>query len=172
MEFTLFRFHPTLSFTEAWCQKVLIKRTHETYGTIEGGRKHCRKCNQRWNIYAKASGADSKEEATKCAIFLHTIGEDALEVYDIFTEDEKDKLDPIISKLETYYTPKKKVTYERYIFNSCAQNSRSIVVFVTDLRSKAKTYEFGALQDSLIKDRIVCGNDGDSIRELTSGKLV
>ena len=52
-----------------------------------------RKWKQRWSLYAKASGAEEKDEATQCAIFLHTIGEEALEVYDTFTfnETEQDK---------------------------------------------------------------------------------
>ena len=36
-----------------------------------------RKWKQRWNLYVKASGANEKDEATQCAIFLHTIGDEA-----------------------------------------------------------------------------------------------
>ena len=83
-----------------------------------------RKWKQRWNLYAKASGASEKDEATQCAIFLHTIGDEALEVYDTFTftETEQDKIEPLIQKFESYCTPKKNTTYERYVFNTCAQN--------------------------------------------------
>ena len=46
-------------------------------------------------------------------------------------------------------------------------------VFVTDLRTKAKTCEFGTLRDSLIRDRIVCGIDNKNIRQqlLCNNKL-
>ena len=135
---------------------------------LEGNiAENWRKWKLRWSLYAKASGADKQEEATQCAIFLHTIGEEALEVYDTFsfTEEQKDKLVPIIEKFEAYCSPKKNTTYERYIFNSCTQNGRTIDAFVTDLRSKAKTCEFGDLQDSLIRDRIVCGIDDNNTRE-------
>ncbi len=126
-----------------------------------------RKWKLRWNLYAKASGVDKQEEETQCAIFLHTIGEEALEVYETFTftEAQQNKLDSIIAKYEAYCSLKKNTTYERYIFNSCTQNGRTIDAFVTDLRSKAKTCEFGELQDNLIRDRIVCGIDNNSIRE-------
>ena len=70
-----------------------------------------------------------------------------------------------MAKLEAYCSPKKNVTYERYLFFSCTQNGRPIDAFVTDLRTKAKTCEFGTLNDSLIKDRIVCGIDSQSVRE-------
>ena len=135
---------------------------------LEGNiAENWRKWKLRWSLYAKASGADKQEEATQCAIFLHTIGEEALEVYDTFsfTEEQKDKLVPIIEKFEAYCSPKKNTTYKRYIFNSCTQNGRTIDAFVTDLRSKAKTCEFGDLQDSLIRDRIVCGIDDNNTRE-------
>lgn len=126
-----------------------------------------RRWKLRWNLYATASGVSEKEENTQCAVFLHTIGEDALEVYEtfMFAESENNKLDPIINKFEAYCAPKKNVTYERYIFNSCKQNGRPIDVFVTDLRNKAKSCEYGTLQDSLIKDRIVCGIDNNIVRE-------
>ena len=108
-------------------------------------------------LYAKASGVDSKDEETQCPVFLHTIGEEALVVYDSFTltDAEADKIEPLVAKFEAYCSPKKNVTYERYLFFSCMQNSRTIDAFVTDLRMKVKTCEFGTLHDSLIKDRIV-----------------
>ena len=117
-------------------------------------------------LYAKASGVDSKDEETQCAVFLHTIGEEALEVYDTFTfTEEADKIEPLKAKFEVYCSPKKNVTYERYLSFSCTQNSQTIDAFVTDLRMKAKTCEFGTLHDSLIKDRIVCAIDNNSVRE-------
>ena len=58
-----------------------------------------RKWKQRWVLNAKASGVDSKDEETQCAVFLHTIGEEALEVYDTFTftDEEADKIEPMRS---------------------------------------------------------------------------
>lgn len=45
------------------------------------------------------------------------------------------------------------------------QNSRTIDAFITDLRMKVKACEFGTLHSSLIKDRIVCAIDNNSVRE-------
>ena len=126
-----------------------------------------RRWQQRWNLYAKASGAEKKDEATQCALFLHVIGDDALDVYNSFTFDdsERNKIARLIAKFEAYCSPKKNLTYERYVFNSCTQNGRPFDTFVVDLRNKAKTCEFGAMQDTLIRDRIVCGIDSNTIRE-------
>ena len=66
-----------------------------------------RKWKQRWVLYAKASGVDSKDEETQCAVLLHTIGEEALEVYDTFTftEAEENKIEPLVAKLITVDSP-------------------------------------------------------------------
>lgn len=125
------------------------------------------KWKQRWVLYAKASGVDSKDEETQCPVFLHKIGKETLEVYDTFTftDAEVDKIEPLVAKFEAYCSPKKNVTYERYLFFSYMQNSQTIDAFITDLRMKVKTCEFGTLHDSLIKDRIVCAIDNNSVSE-------
>ena len=83
--------------------------------------KNWPKWKQRWVLYAKASGVDSKDEETQCPVFLHKIGKEALEVYDTFTftDAEVDKIEPLVAKFEAYCSPKKNVTYERYLFFSC-----------------------------------------------------
>ena len=125
-----------------------------------------RKWKQRWALYAKASEVDAKDEETQCAVLLHTIGEEALQVYDTFTfAESENKIDPVVEKLDAYCSPKKNVTYEHYLFFSCSQNGRPIDVFVTDLRTKVKTCEFGTLHNSLIRDRIVCGIDNKNVRQ-------
>ena len=79
-----------------------------------------RKWKQHWVLYAKASGVDSKDEETRCAVFLRTIGEEALEVSYTFTftltDGKEDKIETLVAKFEAYCSPKKKVTYERYLF--------------------------------------------------------
>ena len=52
--------------------------------------------------YAKASDVDARGEETECAIFLHTLGEEALEQYDTFTfaESEERKIEFLITKFE------------------------------------------------------------------------
>ena len=91
------------------------------------------------------------------SLLTHNRGRGPRSVYDTFTftDAKADKIEPLVAKFEAYCSPKKNVTYERYLFFSCMQNSRTIDVFVTDLRMKVKTCEFGTLHDSLIKDRIV-----------------
>ena len=95
-------------------------------------------------------------------------GPEALEIYNAFTWDEeadKKKVDKIMKKFEAYCTPRKNVTWDRYVFNSRSQQpGERIDQYVTDLRSKAAQCEFGTLTDSLIRDRIVCGVLSDRTR--------
>ena len=153
-----------------WCQKwdnMERMKPLEPLILDENAAERWRKWKQRWNLYSKASGAVEKDEETQCAIFLHMIGDDALEIYDTFTftDEEKGKINALIGKFEEHCSPKKNITYERYKFNTCSQNGRPLDVFLVDLRSKAKTCEFGELQNSLIRDRIVCGIDNNAVRE-------
>ena len=56
-------------------------------------------------------------------------------------------------------------TSDIYLIRVYQTEEIKLDAFILDLRNKAKTCEFESLQDSLIKDRIVCGIDSNSIRE-------
>ena len=78
----------------------------KTIGTLSldgNASENWRKWKQRWNLYSVASGANNKPEATQCAIFLHTIGQEALDVYNTFTftEGDENKIDVLVEKLKT-----------------------------------------------------------------------
>ena len=60
-----------------------------------------------------------------------------------------------MAKFEAYCNPRKNVTWERHLFNNRSQlPGEPIDHFMIDLRTKAKTCEFGERTDSLIRDRI------------------
>ena len=83
----------------------------------------------------------------KCqvALFLHSISPYALKIYngmDVKLE-EACELKAIIKKFDAFSIGEPNETYERYIFNNCSQrNGESIELFVTNLRSLARTYGF------------------------------
>ena len=136
---------------------------------LEGNlSENWRKWKQRFELYLVASGTSDKEEKTKAATLLHVVGTEALEVYNTFTWDsagDEMKVEPIMAKFEAYCNPRKNVTWERHVFNTRSQlPGEPIDHFVTDLRMKAKTCEFGELTDSLIRDRVVEGVRDDSTR--------
>ncbi len=127
-----------------------------------------RRFKQRFLLYLSAIDGDRKVEKMKASLFLHVVGDEALEVYNNFTfeEGESMKLQSIMDKFEAFCIPKRNVTYERHRFFTCMQRSgETIEQYVTELRHRSKTCEFGELTDSLIKDRIVCGIPDNGLRE-------
>ena len=122
---------------------------------------------QRWSLYKLASGASTKDEAIQCAIFLHVVGSEGIDIYNTFTfaDGETDKITPLMEKFDAYCTPKKNITYERYIFNTRGQQAGETVdQYVTELKNMATTCEYGELRESLIRDRIVIGISDSTLR--------
>ena len=77
-------------------------------------------------LYLTAIGADEKSAKMKASVFLHVVGEEALEVYNNFQfQDDADKmeLDKILEKFEGYCIPKRNVTFERHRFFTCVQKT-------------------------------------------------
>lgn len=127
-----------------------------------------RQFKQRFLLYLSAIDGDRKSEKMKASLFLHVVGDEALEVYNNFTfeEGESLKLQPIMDQFEAFCIPKRNVTYERHRFFTCMQKSgETIDQYVTELKHRSKTCEFGELKDSLVKDRIVCGIPDNGLRE-------
>ncbi|KAJ8049448.1 hypothetical protein HOLleu_02204 [Holothuria leucospilota] len=75
-------------------------------------------------------------------------------------------LDIVMDKFQNYCTPKKNITYERHKFFTCIQKpGESIDQYLTILRTKSKSCDFGDLDDSLIRGRIICGIPNNALRE-------
>ena len=72
-------------------------------------------------------------------------------------EDDKKDIAKVIEKFEAFCIGKTNETFERYTFNICVQQeSETIDAYVSKLRKLAKTCNYGELEESLIRDRIVC----------------
>lgn len=148
---------------------IMDKLNHPEPLSLHGNlSENWRRWKQRFQLYLTASGTSEKDESVQSATLLHVAGEDALEVYNTFTwdnADDQNKINKIYEKFEAYCNPRKNVTYERHIFNTRNQQpDETIDHYVTDLKLKAKSCEFGTLTESLIKDRIVCGIIDDQTR--------
>ena len=80
-------------------------------------------------------------------------------------EGDDQKVSKITERFDDYCNPQENVTWERHVFNTRNQQpSETIDQYITDLKTKAKSCEFGVLTDSLIKGRIVCGITDDQTR--------
>ena len=114
----------------------------------------------------------------KCSYFLLVIGEKGREVHKTLTfttpEYETDgetrtwkrTTAELITAFKEYCSPKKNITYERHKFNTRNQGeNESIDQYVTELRILASTCEFETLKDGLIRDRIICGIQNQTMKE-------
>ena len=64
----------------------------------------------------------------------------------------------MVEKFKAHCDPQKNETYERYIFRSRVQAEQEpINQFITDIKVKAKSCNFGELADGIIRDQIVIG---------------
>ncbi len=90
-------------------------------------------------------------------------------MYNRFTfeeDDDKQNLTKIMEEFENYCNPNENITYERYKFFTCVQGDMSFSQYLTELKLRAKSCAFGQLQESLIRDRAVCGITSDIMREI------
>ncbi|XP_069106974.1 uncharacterized protein [Argopecten irradians] len=114
-----------------------------------------------WDNYEIASGLKHKTKELRNATLLTCIGPDALQIYDGLTfdnDDDKTDVDKVLDKFEKFCIGQTNETYERYLFNNRSQEQgETIDAYVAALRSLAKTCNYGALEESLIRDRIVMG---------------
>ena len=91
-------------------------------------------------------------------------------------EIEDQRKDPAVTleKMEKKCIGECNEAYERYVFSRRDQEmNESVDTYVTALRKLAKTCDYGALTDSLIRDWMVVGIDDNSTRKklLQSSKL-
>ena len=76
------------------------------------------------------------------------------------------KLAPVLHKFSEYCNPRKNITILRLkFFTYRQQEGQNFHDFVTELKKLSSECEFDNLQDSLIKDMIVCGTKDNSLRE-------
>ena len=118
---------------------------------------------QKFNLFLLASGASKKEEQVRLAMFLNFIGDEALKVYQ---KGDAKKLDVVTNKFQEYCTPRKNVVHERYMFWKLTQQpGESVDSFVTTLRLRAASCQFGDQTESMIRDRVVLGCPDRQVQE-------
>ena len=98
---------------------------------------------QRWQTCAILSQLESQPAKVQVALFLHSLADDALRVYNGFQFDNDDSertVNDIIEKCEDFAVGEVNETYERYLFNRhCQEEGEVFDKFLSDLRSLIKT---------------------------------
>ena len=66
--------------------------------------------------------------------------------------DEKDKIEPLVTRFKTYCERKRNITVIRYNFNTRNQRpGKGFESYYTELRNTVKDCEFGSLEDNLLR---------------------
>ena len=112
---------------------------------------------------------DDDNEPAKVKLFLYLIGTRGREIYETMTfanAPENRTLLMVTEAFDNYCNPKRNETVERYRFNMRNQSQDEIFdKYVTELKILASTCNYGALHDSLIRDRLICGINDSNLRE-------
>ena len=116
---------------------------------------------QSWEYYSQGAELSEKDKTVQVGILCSVMGSDCLRIMNSLTTlTDQDKKDParIIAELSNHFEPQKHVLFERYKFNSANQSDAETVdQYVMRLRQLAKSCEYGNLEESLIRDRLVMG---------------
>ncbi|XP_075157939.1 uncharacterized protein LOC142231205 [Haematobia irritans] len=123
---------------------------------------------QQYRWFATAAELEMKSAQIQVATFMSSIGADAVNVFNSFSlgPEEKKDIKIIEQRFEDYFAPKISVTFERYKFNTLYQNEgETFEEYFTKIKNQAKKCEFGQIEDSLLRDKIVVGIGNDSVRE-------
>ena len=82
-----------------------------------------------FTLFVTASGITNVEQ--KLALFLHMAGKQVKEIYRTMAT-AGEMYENMITKLDDYFTPKKNLTYERYIFKKTEQLvSEDSITYIT-----------------------------------------
>lgn len=118
--------------------------------------------------YSLAVDLVAASSAVQAATLRTLMGPECRHVYKHnlqLTEAECGDVTNILDKLEEYFKLAKNVIYERYVFGCCKQeDGGSIDNFLTRLREKAATCNYGALRDELMRDKVVLGITNEATR--------
>ena len=130
---------------------------------------------ERLQHFLCANAIDSEER--KRAVFLVTIGP---RVYKLLCSPlSPDKpgqkfFSELVEVVKAHYSPKPSIMVQRFKFHTCFRRpGESVSMFLAELRALAQHCNFGATLDDMLRDRIVCGINDDSIqrRLLSEAKL-
>ena len=126
---------------------------------------------QQWEDCQVATGLHKQDSKIRLASLRSVMGKDCLQIFLnlSISDEDRNNVQTCLAALENYFKPQRNVVYERYVFNSCEQNSgESVDSYIARLRKLASSCEFGSLTDELFRDRLVIG----LINTGTKGKLL
>lgn len=119
-----------------------------------------RRFKRYFDIFMTAGELNEKSDAIKVSTFLNAVGEEAIEVFDTFTltQQQRASYTEVIKAFDDFCKPKKNPVYERFVLNQRKQKEgEPFDTFLMDIKRLARTCEFGANENEMLRDRIVWG---------------
>ena len=101
---------------------------------------------QKWSNYNILTNLQQHPREYQVALLLHTLGDEALKVYNGFnftTPDDERTVNEIIEQFDKFAIGETNETYERYIFNKRDQSEgETFESFLAAIRSLSKTCNY------------------------------
>lgn len=116
---------------------------------------------------------DAAEDRRKIAFLETYIGESGLELIDSFNLNRVDrgKYDLILGKLEEFCNRRNNIVMERFEFlRTCQKEDESFDDFLSNLKLKISSCEYGDEEDSILRDLIIFGLRDIDIQESLLGQ--
>ncbi len=113
----------------------------------------------------------TKRRRLKKAILLHTVSEEALEVYNTLTitptgENGAILMEDVIKAFRDYCSTQKNIVFELHQFWSHTMSAGiSVDRFITELCQKSKDCEFAGNEDDMIRDKLVFSINDTRLKE-------
>jgi transposase InsO family protein len=136
--------------------------------------------SQRWQRWKRAfelfvASKAITDTTQKRALLLHCAGMDVQDIFYTLSETgDETNYAKAMEKLSEYFQPKANVPFERHQFRQMKQeNGETVEQFVTRLKDKANTCEFGDHQNEHIRDQVIDKCKSHNLRKkfLEKGKI-
>ena len=114
--------------------------------------------------YVVATGLDEKDKKIQVATLKSLMGAECKKILKRLQLTDDDMKEPaiILGALQDHFVPVRNILYERYIFHNTEQQAHETIdQYLIKLRQLAEPCQFGALEDEMVRDRLVLGC-GDS----------
>lgn len=121
-----------------------------------------------WSNYMVASGLSAKSEEVKKSTLLSVIGDECLQQYHKFdlTGDDVVTENSLMDAIERNLTPVVNIRYERAMFNLATQKQNCpFDVYLKYILEIMKKCEFGAREDEVLLDKLICSVHDVKLRE-------
>ena len=124
---------------------------------------------QRFEFYLRAIECTGKPEQTKAGIFLTSVGDRGIKLYNTLKFDadgDKDKYSKIIEKFEAYVNPRTNITFARHKFFTYKQKEgQSFDLYLTEMTKLSNDCDLGNKVESILRDMVIIGLKDKRLQE-------